>query len=57
MFSEPALYIVRADGTLYFGSVQTMPFARPSFQELLGSLDFAIQRNYPARGEVVDHRG
>ncbi len=57
LFSEPALYIVRADGTLYFGSVQTMPFARPSFQELLGSLDFAIQRNYPARGEVIDHRG
>src|SRR5215467_10598387 len=28
-FSEPALYLIRPDGTLYFGSVQTMPFARP----------------------------
>lgn len=31
LFSEPALYLVRPDGTLYFGSVQTMPLARPHF--------------------------
>jgi hypothetical protein len=28
-----------------------MPFARPQFQELLGAIDFAIAKNYPARGE------
>lgn len=55
LFSEPGLFIVRADGSLYFGSVQTMPFARPAFAELLGALDFVIAKNYPARGEVIDH--
>jgi len=56
LFSEPALYLVRPDGTLYFGTVQTMPFARPSFAEILGALGFVLEKDYPARGEVVDHR-
>jgi len=55
LFSEPGLYLVRPDGTLYFGTVQTMPFARPNFREILGALDFALEKNYPARGEVIDH--
>ena len=54
LFSEPALYLVRPDGTLYFGSVQTMPFARPNFREVLGALDFVMSKDYPARGEVTD---
>lgn len=56
LFSEPGLFIVRPDGTLYFGTAQTMPFARPSFQEVLGALDFVIKNDYPARGEVLDHK-
>ncbi len=56
LFSEPGLFLVRPDGTLYFGSVQTMPFARPPFAEVLGALDFVLAKGYPARGEVVDHR-
>ena len=54
MFSEPALYLVRPDGTLYFGSVQTMPFARPNFREVLSAIDFVLAKGYPARGEVID---
>jgi peroxiredoxin len=56
VFSEPAVYLVRPDGTLYYGAVQTMPFARPHFDELLTAVDFALNKDYPARGEVVDHR-
>ncbi|GCL62832.1 peroxiredoxin-like family protein [Pseudaquabacterium pictum] len=52
-FSEPGVFIVRPDGTLYYGAVQTMPFARPHFDELLAALDFALQKNYPARGEYI----
>ena len=55
LFAEPGLFLVRPDGTLYFGSVQTMPFARPQFAEILQALDFVIANDYPARGEVVDH--
>jgi peroxiredoxin len=51
LFSEPGVFLVRPDGTLYYGAVQTMPFARPLFSELLQAIDFAISKDYPARGE------
>jgi peroxiredoxin len=51
LFSEPGVFLVRPDQTLYYGAVQTMPFARPVFSELLQAIDFAITRDYPARGE------
>lgn len=54
LFSEPGVFIVRPDGTLYYGAVQTMPFARPQFQDLIGAIDFAIAKDYPARGEYMD---
>lgn len=55
LFAEPGLFLIRPDGTLYFGTVQTMPFARPAFADILGALDFVIKNDYPARGEVIDH--
>jgi len=51
LFSEPGLFMVTPEQSLYYGSVQTMPFVRPHFSELVGALDFAIKNNYPARGE------
>ena len=53
LFSEPGVFLVRPDGTLYYGAVQTMPFARPQFSDLLGALDFVIANDYPARGEYA----
>jgi len=53
LFSEPGVFLVRPDGSLYYGAVQTMPFARPHFDELLAALDFAIAKDYPARGEYT----
>lgn len=51
LFSEPGVFLVRPDCSLYYGAVQTMPFARPLFSELLQAIDFAIAKDYPARGE------
>lgn len=53
LFSEPGLFMVTPDQSLYYGSVQTMPFVRPHFSELVAALDFAISKDYPARGEYV----
>jgi len=55
-FAEPGIFLIRPDGTLYFASVQTMPFARPQFAEIAGALDYVIAKDYPARGEIVDHK-
>ncbi len=51
-FSEPGLFIVRPDNTLYWAQISTMPFARPHFREIIGALKFALERDYPARGEL-----
>lgn len=53
LFSEPGVFLVKPDGTLYFAAVQTMPFMRPHFQEMLGALDFVQKVDYPARGEYT----
>lgn len=53
LFSEPGLFMVTPQQTLYYGSTQTMPFVRPHFSELVAALDFAIANDYPARGEYT----
>ena len=52
LFSEPGLFLIKPDNTVYFASVQTMPFARPQFAEILGAIDFVLAKDYPARGEI-----
>ena len=51
-FSEPGLFIIRPDDTLYWAQISTMPFARPHFREIIGALKFAMEKDYPARGEL-----
>ncbi len=50
-FSEPGIFLIRPDQTLYFSSVQTMPFARPEFDDILNAIDYILKNEYPARGE------
>ena len=52
LFAEPGIFLVKPDATLYWASVSTMPFARPHFTDILGAIDFAVGKNYPARGEA-----
>jgi hypothetical protein len=52
LFTEPGVFLVRPDHTLYWASVQSMPFARPHFREIVAALDFVIAKDYPARGEA-----
>lgn len=52
-FSEPGLFLMRPDNTLYWAQISTMPFARPHFREILGALSFVLDKDYPARGELV----
>lgn len=51
-FSEPGVFLIRPDLTLYWANVQTMPFARPHFKDMLGAIDFVVAKDYPARGEA-----
>ncbi|MGX1848831.1 peroxiredoxin-like family protein [Streptomyces sp. NPDC055299] len=51
LFNEPGLFLVRPDQTLFYTALNTMPFGRPRLDDLLAGIDFAINHNYPARGE------
>jgi hypothetical protein len=51
-FSEPGLFLVNPDGTLYFAAVQSMPFTRPPLDELLMGISYARSHGYPARGTL-----
>ncbi|MEQ8356401.1 MAG: peroxiredoxin-like family protein [Kiloniellaceae bacterium] len=52
LFNEPGLFLVKPDGTLYAAFIQTLPFARPPLDQLLGAIDFIREKDYPARGEA-----
>jgi peroxiredoxin len=54
IFVEPALFLVRPDRTLYYASLQSMPFGRPCFEEILTGIEKVVAKGYPARGEFVE---
>lgn len=53
VFSEPALFLIRPDGRLYYASVQNAPFARPPLDQLLEGIAFVTEKDYPVRGTLT----
>ena len=52
-FSEPGLFLIRPDMTLYFAQMQSAPFTRPPLGELLDGLDHIANSDYPPRGTLT----
>jgi len=50
-FNEPGLFLIEPDQTVFFESIQSMPFARPQIDDLVHAIDFVLEKSYPARGE------
>ncbi|MGB5942731.1 MAG: peroxiredoxin-like family protein [Leeuwenhoekiella sp.] len=50
IFSEPALFLIDKEGKVFYTSIQSMPFARPQFDDIAKAIDFVQEKNYPARG-------
>jgi len=51
-FTEPGLFLVRPDQTLFYMAVANAPWGRPPMDQMLRGLDIAAERNLPARGEA-----
>ena len=51
-FSEPGLFLIRPDGTLFFASRGSAPWGRPPLDQMLRGIDVATERKMPARGEA-----
>ena len=52
LFCEPALFLARPDGRLYFINIGNMPWSRPDLGVLLSKIPFIVENNYPARGDA-----
>ncbi len=52
LFSEPALFLVRPDGTIYYAAYNSMPFGRPDLEDFVKSIAWVLGNAYPPRGEV-----
>lgn len=50
LFNEPGMFVLDADGTLFWSSVASMPFGRPAIDDVVAGLKFAQEKDYPARG-------
>lgn len=50
IFSEPALFVVKPDRSLYAQYVQNTPFGRPPLDDIVEGLEFVLENDYPTRG-------
>jgi peroxiredoxin len=51
-FSEPGLFLIKPDGTLFYASRASAPWGRPPLDQILRGIDVATERKMPARGEA-----
>lgn len=50
VFSEPGLFWVRPDGTLYLAEMASSPIVRPDLEALRSRVAFVREKDYPPRG-------
>lgn len=53
LFSEPGLFVVKPDGSLYAEYIQNTPFGRPPLDDIISGLEFVVKHDYPVRGTSV----
>lgn len=49
-FTEPGVFVLDADGSVFWSNVSSMPFGRPALDDVIAGLQFAQKNAYPARG-------
>lgn len=53
LFSEPGLFVIKPDGSLYAEYIQNTPFGRPPLNDIIQGLEFVVEHDYPVRGTSV----
>jgi peroxiredoxin len=51
-FSEPGLFLIKPDGTLFYAARSSAPWGRPALDQMLRGIDVVTERKMPARGEA-----
>lgn len=52
VFSEPGMFILDSDGTVYWSNVASMPFGRPPLDDIIAGIVYANDHDYPVRGSA-----
>jgi peroxiredoxin len=52
LFSEPACFLIRADGTVQFAVINSMQRMRPYADDIIDTIARMAETGEPARGEV-----
>ncbi|MQA64548.1 MAG: redoxin domain-containing protein [Alphaproteobacteria bacterium] len=52
LFSEPACFLIRADGTVQFAVINSMQRMRPYADDIIDTIARMVETGEPARGEV-----
>src|SRR5262249_22262230 len=50
--NEPGLFLIAADGTVFYEALLSMPVGRPRLPDVLAGIDYWVEHGYPARGEA-----
>lgn len=53
LFSEPGLFLIRPNNEVFYANINSQPFGRPHLRGFVKSIEFVIERDYPARGEAI----
>ena len=52
-FSEPGLFLINKDNTVYYAAINSNPWGRPYLPSFVKAVDYIVHSGYPARGEVL----
>ena len=50
VFTEPGMFVLDSDGSVFWSNVSSMQFGRPTLDDVIVGLQFAQEEDYPARG-------
>ncbi|MEL6305536.1 MAG: redoxin domain-containing protein [Bacteroidota bacterium] len=53
IFSEPGLFLIDNEGSVYFAAINSNPWGRPYLPSFVKAVNYIINARYPARGELV----
>lgn len=53
VFSEPGLFLIDRDSTVYYAALNSMPFGRPRPEDVVDAIRYIEEKAYPPRGRFA----
>lgn len=53
IFSEPGLFLIDSDNSVYYSTMNSNPWGRPYLPSFVKAVDYIVSSGYPARGEMI----